>query len=340
MSWIKENKFLAGFAGVTLVGVGALGFLTLQSKSRYDEALSNYEQESGELNRLQNLQPFPNPENVAKLDEQRKAQAEALKQLQESLSKIELPLEQVSPQQFQDKLRATVDTINQQANEAGVQRAAETANLGFDRYLSEPPRPEAAAALARQLRAIEIITGNLIKNRVAAINKIEREELPEERVNREEPDPSGKPGAKPSKTLVSGSVVQIAYLADQRSALNVLNEIVDSKDQFFIPRLVSFKNEKDVGPARNDPAAGPAAGVPLPGAVPDPGPAAGAPTPDAAAPAAPGAVPAPGTPAAPGLPGITAAAPQQRIIVGEERVEVTIRIEIVDFADSATTASK
>ena len=57
MSWIKENQLLAGFAGVTLVGVGALGFLSLQSKGRYEETLATCEQDSQELNRLQTLQP-------------------------------------------------------------------------------------------------------------------------------------------------------------------------------------------------------------------------------------------------------------------------------------------
>jgi hypothetical protein len=337
MSWIKENKFLAGFAGATLVGAGALSFLLLQAKGRYEANLTTYETDSADLTRLQNQAPFPNEANVRALDDQKKAQAEAIAQLQQSLAKIELPLEQVTPQQFQDRLRTTVDGINQKANEAGVQRAPETANLGFDRYLSEPPRPEAAAALARQLRAIEIIVGNLIKNRVASINTITREEVAEERANRGDAEAASPQGGKAGgrdkggKSLVDRTTVTVVFLADQRSSIYVLNEIVSSKDQFFIPRLVSFKNEKDQGPAKNDPsaaAAGALPGVapaPLPGAVPP------APTPEAA----------PGAPGAPATPGVTAAAPpQQRIIVGEEKVEVTMRIEIADFADAAPTASK
>src|SRR5689334_13403011 len=105
MSWIKENKFLAGFTAATVVGAGALSFLLLQAKGKYDEASTNFEQESTELNRLQTLKPFPNTENLKKLEAQKKEHAAAIVQLQQSLRKLELPTEQVSAQQFQDRLR-------------------------------------------------------------------------------------------------------------------------------------------------------------------------------------------------------------------------------------------
>jgi hypothetical protein len=340
MSWVNENKFLAGFAGVTLVGAGVLAFLVFQAKGQYQQAQATYEEQSNELNRLQTLQPFPNAENVKKLDEQRKVHAQAIVQLQQSLAKMELPSENVSPQQFQDRLRATVDTINQNANQNGVKRS-ETFNLGFDRYLSEPPRPEAAGPLARQLKAIEILVSQLIRDRVVELTELKREELPEEKVAtaaaEAPPAKGGKPTGKgdPRGGLVTSSTVEISFLAEQPSFAQSLNSLISAKEQFFVPRLIKVANEKPEGPSRavavnefQPPAFDPA----------------GAPPPLPETPAAgvqPGGVPA----AAPGQPGVppTPVAPPPRaktIIVGEERVQVTMRVEILDFAEPQTPASK
>lgn len=346
MSWVQENKFLAGLAGVTVVGAGVLGYLVLQASSNNAQARATYEEKSAELNRLQTLTPFPSSENVKKLDEQRAKHAEAIKQLQQNLSKIELPLEDISQLQFQDRLRATVDALNQSASQNGVKRA-EGFNLGFDRYLSEPPRPEASAPLARQLKAIEILVQGLIANRVAELRELKREELPAEKGTpaAEPAAKGGKPSAgdKGGDTLVTGSTVEIAFLADQGSFKQILNGIISNKEQFYIPRLVTVVNEKQEPPSRTvaaapafapaafpDPAAEAAPGVD-PAAQPQPGVDPAAPAVDpSAAPAQPGAFPEPP------LPG----AGMKTIIVGDERIEVKMRIEIVDFAEPPTTASK
>jgi hypothetical protein len=344
MSWVNENKFLAGFAGATLVCAGALAFLVFQAKGQYQQAQATYEEQSNELNRLQTLQPFPNAENVKKLDEQRKAHAQAIVQLQQSLAKMELPLENVSPQQFQDRLRATVDTINQNANQNGVKRA-EAFNLGFDRYLSEPPRPEAAGPLARQLKAIEILVSQLIRDRVVELTELKREELPEEKVAAAAAETPPAKGAKPAGKgdpragLVASSTVEVSFLAEQPSFAQSLNSLISAKEQFFVPRLIKVVNEKPEGPSRavavnefQPPTFDAGAGAPAIPETPAPG-------------AQPGGLPPSANPGQPGVPPSTPppAAPQPRaktIIVGEERVQVTMRVEILDFAEPQTPASK
>jgi len=329
MSWIKENKFLAGFTAATVVGAGALGFLLFQAKGKYDEASTNFEQESSELNRLQTSKPFPNDDNVKKLDAQKKQYAAAIAELQKGLGKLEIPLEQISPQQFMDRLRSTVDSIKQRAGENSVKLNGDVGNLGFDRYLSEPPRAEAAPALARELKAVEMILATLIKNRVTEIKDLARDEVPEERGGRAEADPA-KPGGKSGKNakdLVASSGVQIGYVTEQSNLMDTLNQIISAKEQFFIPRVVAFKSEKETGPLRNDPSVASNNVAPVP------------PPPQPGDPAAPPVPALPGVPPPGAIPGV-AAAPPQRIIVGEEKVETTLRIEIVNFAAPATTASK
>lgn len=339
MSWIKENKFLAGFTAVTVVGAGALGFLTFQAKSAYDAATATYEEKSSELSRLQGAQPFPSAANVKTLEEQRKESQEAINALQERLAKVELPVEQVAPFQFQDILRQTVDSVAKRATDAGVELPPNF-SLGFDRYLAEPPRPEAAGPLARQLKAIEAVVINVINSRASSITALDREELPEEKGGSREPQPAkgSKPGSKATedKPLVEKYPFQITFLSNQGSMMQVLNSVVNSDKQFYIPRLITVKNEKETGPSRAEtsPALMPAA----PAAPADP--AAGVDPTTVSDPTLPVPEATPGQdPAAAGVAGMFAAPVNTSpYIVGEEKAEVTIRIEIVDFADNATAS--
>ena len=333
MSWIKENKFLAGFTAATVVGAGALGFLTLQAKGRYDAALTSFEEKSTELSRLQNAQPFPSQDNVKKLQAQQKEFQQAIAELQEKATKVELPVEEISPQQFQDRLRQTVDSTAQRAAQSGV-ALPENFSLGFDRYLAEPPRSEAAPLLGRQLKAIETVVSNMIDARISKINELKRDELPQEKAGSREPEPikgAKTKGDKAGKELVDKQPFQVVFTSDQAAMIKVLNSIVTSDKQFYIPRVITVKNEKDTGPSRIDPmnpfgaGANPAAPAFDPAAQPGIDPTTGAPA------------AAPGIPAAP----VVAANQGQAsapYVVGQEKAEVTMLIDIVDFAETTTAA--
>ena len=105
--------------------------------------------------------------------------------------------------------------------------------------------------------------------------------------------------------------IEVTLVADQERLRQVLNAIVAYKGQFIIPRLVVVKNEKPNAPSRGIavPEAAPAA----PDAAANPNPAA--PPPEGAAPAA--------------------AAGATNYIVGEEKVDTTLVLEMVDFSEVA-----
>lgn len=331
MSWATENKFLTGFFAVTAIGAGALGFLLFQAKGHYNELYSTYEQDSADLNRLQELKPYPNAENVKKLEEQRKAHVTAIAQLQEKLNKHEIPVENISPAQFQDRLRAAVDEINKRATEARV-KLPENFAFGFERYLSSPPSPEAASPLGHQLKAIELAVRTAIQSRgrELEIRSLTRDELPQEQggaaAETAQPTKGGKSagkGGKPAPDLVKKYPFGLVLFGDQASFLNAFNKIVAQPEQFYIPRVVSVVNEKQAGPTRAETAAAPsgtpdASGTPVPPVDPSAG------------------TPPTGTPPA----GAVARPAAATYIVGEERVEATIRLEIAEFAAPPTPTAK
>lgn len=335
MNWFKQNTFLAGFLGVVVVAAGVLGFLLLSAKGRHSEAATLYEEQSNELARLQSLAPYPDPANLKKMEGQRKEFQDAIAALQKNLGAAEIAVEPLSEVQFQDKLRESVSRVTAAAAAKGT-KLPEKFYMGFDPYQTEPPKPEAAPLLGRQLKAMEAVVMMVIENKGFSINKLEREELPEEKgVEKKEPDKKsgGKGERSSSQPLVTKHPFDINFTGDQNLLRAVLNGLVSSKAQFYIPRRVEVRNEKDKGPPRIDPAAAAMAAAALA--------AAAAPPAEGVPPAAPDAS-TPGTPAAPApLPG--AAAPPAaalKYIVGEEKIEAAIRIEIVDFAEPAPATKK
>ena len=325
MNWIKGNKFLFGFIVVIAIGVGVGGWFLLGVKGRYDDAVNDYQRRAGELNRLQRLPIFPNQKNLEKIVAQQTDVNTEVSALAASLMAQQLQVEDVTPEQFQDRLKAAVTAVKSKATQSSpaVKVPEPKFFLGFDPYETAPPAKEAAGVLTRELKAIEWLTNQLIDNRVAEIRSLNREPLPEEKGRARAQDkkpatpapagkqPPGKPGEKGgAKYDVEKHHIDFVFVADQSRFRKFLNAVVDYKGQFFIPRLVSVKNEKPVGPPRV--VAAPDAGVPAPA------PAGGV----APAPAAPAAAAAPAAPAT--------------YIVGEEKIEVTLILELVDFHEGTT----
>jgi hypothetical protein len=162
----------------------------------------------------------------------------------------------------------------------------------------------------------------LIDRGASGISSLNRPELPEERGDKKgdekKPAPArAEKGEKGGKSSVIRHPIEIAFVADQSSFRQVLNSIVEFKGQFLIPRLVTVKNQKPQGPTRVAPGAAAAALA-----------AMGAPAPALGTPGAP--------PTAPGQPG---AAPKSEYIVGEERVEVSLVLEMAEFPQTATAST-
>jgi hypothetical protein len=299
-----------------LVAVAVLGWLLQSAKARYEEATSGYEEKSGELTRLQGLNPFPNAQNLKSIEAQKAEATTAIAALQAKLATKTFPAEPMTPEQFQDKLRASVTAVVAKAAAAPM-RLPEKFYLGFDRYQTEPPEEAASVALGHQLKGIEWVINQLIENHALELRSLTREELPMERGAKARPEsadaPSGRgKGDKGSKDMITRQPFEIAALMEQSQFTNFLNTIVGATaPQFYVPRLLVVKNERDKGPQKGA----------VPGAVPT-APALPAMNPD-------------GTPAAPAAAAV-AAAPASTYIVGEEKVEVSLRLEIIDFPQTAS----
>lgn len=316
MTWIRENKFLTVFFALLFAGVVVFGYLLYTASATYSDVSDKYNAQAAELRRLQNLAPYPDQENLRKMREEKDAYAAKVTELRKSLAAEEFPLEPLTPEQFQDNLRATVSHVAESASASGV-KLPDKFYMGFDVYQTSLPKPDAAAPLGRQLRAIEFVVRELFAAKVDSLTSLSRTPLPEEGGGGAAA-PAGGGGrgggahgrgqmaAASEKSLVSKSTFEIAFLTEQPHFRKWLNDVSSAKEQFYIVRLFTIKNENPAAPLRTDNSV----------VEPTPAPAA-APQPSAAAPT--------GKPP-------EAGGGMLKFIVGTEKIAVTAKVDILDFS--------
>lgn len=329
MSWVSENKFLTGFGAVMLVGVGTLGYLTYAAMDKYDAAIAGYDTATSQLKKLQDAKPGLKDSNLKELLAQKQQMTDKIGTFQQELKTRVLPVEPITKQAFQDKLKETVAQISAKATAANVERPKDF-YLGFGEYQSRPPDDKATPGLARELRAIEMVMNVLIKTGNLELEELHREPLPEEGAVA-----AGKRrgGDRNDRGLVERNGLKLKFTSSDKALRDVLTELANHKQQLFVVRSVSVQNKVAEPPARIG-AAAPAAPAP------DPAAPAALGTPDPAAPA----VAVPAAPAAPTPAPVPAAAPGNETalayVFGTEKITSIIDLEILNIEEPKVNAEK
>ena len=303
MSWVSENKFLTGFGAVMLVGVGTLGYLTYAGMDKYDASVADYDKAAAQLRRLQETKPGLKDSNLKELLAQKQKLSEKIGTFQEELKTRVLPLAPITKQAFQDKLKETVGQIVAKAIAANVDRPKDF-YLGFGEYQSRPPDDNATPALARELRALEMVMTILIKAGSLELEEFNREPLSEEGAGA-----AGKRrgGNTSDRGLIQRNGLRIKFTSTDKELRTVLTEIANHKQQLFVIRNVSVQNKIAEPPPRLA-AAAPDAPIPAQG------------TPEVKAPTAPIALP----------PGDESAL---AYVFGTEKITSVIDLEILNIKD-------
>jgi hypothetical protein len=268
MNWVKENKFLTGFLIVMLIGVGALGYKVYSASSDSDDATTAYTQAATEYSRLRHLIPYPSKKNLDTYEDRKKDAAQVIDAFEASLAKNEFPLVPLTPEGFQDKLKAAVTDVKAKAQDANVKLPEKDFFLGFEKYQGTPPTTEAAAPLGRQLEAIKWVVGQYIANSVLEIRALIRTELPEERGGGSErqtnrpggprpggggPGSGGRTGAGGDRSdLVKYYPFRIQAVCRQPKIAAVLDAISGKgAPQFYVLRRIQILNQNPKGPSKS-----------------------------------------------------------------------------------------
>ncbi|PYK80965.1 MAG: hypothetical protein DME38_01605 [Verrucomicrobia bacterium] len=301
MSLFRENPFWGAFiaiaGGALLVALG----LVWWTKSSFEDAMASYQDSATEQTRLESGNPYPSRANVAKMKTYLDEYKATLDKLKTELKTHMLPEAPLAPNEFQTRLRQAIGAVAENARSHRVKLPANF-NLGFDEFVSALPSPEDAPALGQELAQIQLLLNTIIEARVDAITAFRR--VPQSvAASSASPAAAATPprGAqKPPAKLIEQRTVEFSLSAPPSAGRKVINQISTANDQFFIIRAVYIKNQKDKGPARENPT-GTTTGAPsIPPVGVAPGPAA--------------------TPAGP-----------LNFIVGNEHIDLSARVELVNF---------
>ena len=260
MSRLAQNKFIGSFlitAGVaTLIAL----VLLLYTRSGFNSASEQLNETATELNRLQNLNPFPNEANFHTMKAQAAECGAALNEMKEELKTRVLPVTPMQPNEFQARLRETVMKVMEKARANRV-KLPDVFFLGFDEFSAALPSTEAAPLLGQQLAQMELIADILIDARIDAITAFKRGPLSEEHAGTSTPS-RGAPSAGGPK-LIEHSTLEMTFASSPSAARRVINQIASANQQFYIIRTLHVLNEKDKGPPRAE--------ISMQGAAPDTG---------------------------------------------------------------------
>lgn len=322
MNWVRENKFLSGFIAVMVIGVGALGFLLYTSWSNYSEVTDTFNEQASALHTLQSRIPYPDDNNLAKYKAEENDYIDATHDLAATLSGMVLPVKDLTPAGFQDELRQTVSDVTADAAKAGV-KLPDKFYMDFDKYETSPPPAEVAGAMGRQLAALKLAVEIVINEHVDSIDGLQRTPFPQE---------AGTPangggghgggfggggfggggfGGGGRRGGGEGGLVEkfpfdLRFTASQPVFQKVLNDFAASTTQFFITRALLVENTNPKPTVKG-------------AATPTPTPATTG-------------TDSSGTPDTSG----TNSAPSISYIVGEEKLNVDMRVDIVAFHPPAS----
>ena len=247
MSWITQNKFLAGFGIVMLAGVVAFGYLTYSAMDRYNTADTEYQDALKELQRLHEGHPYPEIANREKIVAQKAAYQEKIAAFQKHLADTVLPVETLSPTEFQDKLKETVARVTAKAaGDAHVnltpEKSAEKFYMGFPEYSQKPPEKTLVPQLSRELAAFESIINLMLAAKNVSILELKRDETKEGAAAAATPRTEKKSIRRSGFTLKFGS--------SDAAFRSILNGIVGNKEHFFIVRQIAVHNSTQQAPEK------------------------------------------------------------------------------------------
>lgn len=252
MNWVQKNPFLTAFLGGTLLAAAGAAYFTFTAFGRFTEVSEQYDSAVSRLHGLQNRTPYPSEENLKAFAELTSAYDAKFDELLAAIAKRQSAVESITPQAFQDNLRAVVSSVTELARENNVE-LPEGFYLGFDQYRGTLPSDNAAPALAHQLQGVQAIVTDLIKLRVNAITALSRVPLQQEggarpaaQGQRAENAQNAKESTEPILVI---NPIDISFRAEQARVRQALNGIVTS-DRFFIIRSLTIQNTQTEGPAR------------------------------------------------------------------------------------------
>jgi hypothetical protein len=259
MNWFKENPVVLAIAAVALVGTLVAGFFAMEAVLRQEEAVAGYTSAITNLRRLEGKQPFPDDENLKKVQASVEAYKKSITDFVTLLNKIEVPVAEISPQKFQDDLRVAADNLRKAtANKTAL---PENFFFGFDAFRTQLPPQGETKELNREFLAIKSLIDAIVPLGITSIDSLVRHAGAAPAA----PDPKAappKPNEPVAKPLAFDSFT-LGITAPQNSFISAFDKI-PANPGFLVVRSMTIENTSPTSPLKAD------IGKPKPGTTPTP----------------------------------------------------------------------
>jgi hypothetical protein len=202
MNWIKRNIALVAVLVLGLLATAASAYLAFSASSSASEKSASLQRDCDTLKRTQNAKPAPIKENAELLDTQASALEDLAGKLESRLLESNLPPPTRTETGFQDALNKLLREVKSKAQDLGITLSGTTGDfaLDFDRYTKEVPKQNLLPTLSRQLVESEFLVQMILKHQPLEIRRFEREKAPEEDPNfKQKPPEPPKPTPPPTK---------------------------------------------------------------------------------------------------------------------------------------------
>lgn len=254
MSFLKKNIGLIVGGGIALVLV--IGALALLVRFRGDYARVQRELREN-LNRLEDLQqmdPFPSEENVARVEQSLQVLERYRDGLLDALASGQSPVQRMERAEFPAAIERASGRLRNLANQAGVV-LPENMVFGFQQYeRGNLPLQEHVPRLVTQLRTIEGLVAHLFSAEIAELIEVEREVFDLERARGDDfegrrgffDEEIEEPAARIAPHGVAGLYTReryrLQFWASDAAVREVLNRFAASPS-LVIVRSVELHNE-------------------------------------------------------------------------------------------------
>lgn len=175
MSWTKHKVLVFG-GGLAVVLLIAVGVMLIKSAVDYRHGQQELGQQTARLEALRSRQPFPSAENSAALEDNLDRMEFCAGELAAELMQDPFFADPVDVADFSARAQEVIELFRERANRAGV-ILPEGLEAGFARYSSggAVPAPEHVARLVRQLYSVERVADVLVQCGVSSIREVSRD---------------------------------------------------------------------------------------------------------------------------------------------------------------------
>ena len=261
MSWIQENKFVAGVLGATVVVSGVLFYLGYSARSEAEEIRGNANNAVAETNRLKLKQPFPTSDNKQLVITKVKNFTREAIAFQDSLIAFrpaEMP--KLSPNAFGAKVSEHRGSLAKYYSDKGValREGGKEVTFGLEAYAGgQMAKTDATRVLNYERKALEWMFKKLADAGPDSLDNVYRTAINEEANAAAVPKGKGKKSSRNSnKKRGSGKItsvyrslpIEVTFTGTEKALKEFIKELSNAEEYFFITRSVRIRNLKNESP--------------------------------------------------------------------------------------------